>query len=126
MSGVGDGLVTVKLTSSSDVVIEHPVLGPHTLRTKWAIRFMQNRLYLAKLYVFVVTNDFTRTSKHRIMVDIRAKSELDDQILKYHNFVPCKILCEFTNIGLSIINIHQFSCESGLMESMFCLLLSSC
>ena len=103
MSGVGDGFVTVKVASSSDVVIEHPVLGPHTLRTKWAIRFMQNRLYLAKLDIFVVTNDFTRTSEHR-MVDIRAKSELNDKILKYHNFVLYQILCDFTNIGLSIIN----------------------
>ena len=32
MSGVGDGLGTVELPGSSDVVIEHPVLGPHTLR----------------------------------------------------------------------------------------------
>ena len=33
MSGVGDGLVTVELPGGSDVVIEHPVLGPQTLRT---------------------------------------------------------------------------------------------
>ena len=33
MSGVGDGFRTVELPGSSDVVIEHPVLGPHTLRT---------------------------------------------------------------------------------------------
>ena len=32
MSGVGDGLGTVELPGSSDVVIEHPVLAPQTLR----------------------------------------------------------------------------------------------
>ena len=33
MGGVGDALVTVELSGSSHVVIQHPVLGPHTLGT---------------------------------------------------------------------------------------------
>ena len=57
MSGVGDGLVTVKLASSSDVVIEHPVLGPHTLRTTGVTFLRLTLLHLAELQVFVVTGN---------------------------------------------------------------------
>ena len=35
MGGVGDGLVTVEPSGSSDVVIEDPVIVPRTLQITW-------------------------------------------------------------------------------------------
>ena len=57
MSGVGDGLCTVELPGSSDVVIEHPVLGPHTLRTTGVTFKVFLLCDLAEFNIFVVTGN---------------------------------------------------------------------
>ena len=50
MGGVGDALVTVELSGSSHVVIQHPVLLSETLTEKGLV-YLQIQIFFTNIYV---------------------------------------------------------------------------